>query len=73
MAKEIYRRPIGTGLTPEEFSMLKEAEKYPLVYDEDSPKLTPEQLSQFKPVHFDTMDERKHAMKQQKPEALAVG
>ena len=45
MAKEIYRRPIGTRLTPDEFSILEEAEKYSPVYDEDSPKLTQEQLS----------------------------
>jgi len=73
MAKEIYRRPIGTGLTPEEFSMLEEAEKYSPVYDEDSPKLTPEQLSQFKPVHYDTMEDRKHAMRRQNTPAFAVG
>ena len=36
MAKEIYRRPVGTGLTPEEFSMLEEAEKYSPVYDEEA-------------------------------------
>ena len=64
MAKEIYRRPTGTGLTPEEFSMLQEAEKYPLVYDEDSPKLTHEQLSQFRPVNYNTMEERTQAMLQ---------
>ena len=72
MAKEIYRRPIGTGLTPEEFSMLKGAEKYSPVYDENSPKLTPEQLSQFKPVHYETMEDRKYAMKRQNTPALAV-
>ena len=63
MAREIYRRPAGTGLTQEEQTMLEEAEKYPLEYDEDSPKLTPEQLAEFKPVHFTTMEERAQAMK----------
>ena len=69
MASEIYRRPVGTGLTPEELAMLKEAEKYPLDYDKDSPKLTPEQLAQFKPVHYTTMEERAKAMKLQKAPA----
>ena len=63
MANEIYRRPAGTGLTPEELAMLEEAEKHPLDYDEDSPKLTPEQLAQFRPVYFATMEERDRAMK----------
>jgi hypothetical protein len=63
MASEIYRHPAGTGLTPEETAMLEEAEEYPLEYDEDSPKLTPEQLGQFRPVHYATMEERSQRMK----------
>jgi hypothetical protein len=51
-------------------AMLEEAEKYPLEYDEDSPKLTPEQLDQFRPVHYDTMEERMQAMRQQKAPAI---
>jgi hypothetical protein len=65
MANEIYRRPAGTGLTQNELAMLEESEKYPLEYDEDSPKLTPEQLTQFRPVHFETMEERAQAMRQE--------
>jgi penicillin V acylase-like amidase (Ntn superfamily) len=42
--------------------MLEEAEKYPPEYDEDSPKLTTEQLAQFKPVHYASMEERAQAM-----------
>jgi hypothetical protein len=72
MAREIYRRPAGTGLTPEEQTMLEEAEKHPIKYDEDSPKLTPEELAEFRPVHFSTMEERAQAMRQEAP-ALAVG
>ena len=72
MASEIYRRPAGIGLTPEELAMLEEAEKHPQEYDEDSPKLTPEQLAQFKPVHYATMEERAQAMKQEVP-ALVTG
>ena len=72
MANEIYRRPAGTGLTPEEQVMLEEAEKHPIKYDEDSPKLTPEELAEFRPVHFSTMEERAQAMRQETP-ALTVG
>jgi hypothetical protein len=52
--------------------MLEESEKYPLEYDEDSPKLTSEQLAQFKPVHFDTMEKRAQAMRQE-ASSLVVG
>ena len=52
--------------------MLEEAERRPIVYDEDCPKLTPEQLAQFKPVHYATMEEREQAIKQQKAPALVV-
>jgi len=72
MAREIYRRPAGTGLTPEELAMLEEAEKHPIKYDEDSPKLTPEELAEFRPVHFSTMEDRAQAMRQEAP-AFAVG
>jgi len=73
MAREIYRRPAGTGLTPEELAMLEEAEKHPIKYDEDSPKLTPEELAEFKPVHFSSMEERAQAMRQEEAPALAAG
>ncbi|GMO48951.1 MAG: hypothetical protein Pg6C_11640 [Treponemataceae bacterium] len=62
MATVIYRRPIGTGLTPEEATMLEAAERLPQVYDEDCPKLTAEQLRQFRPVHYSDMAERAAAM-----------
>ena len=70
MESVIYRRPVGTGLTPEEMAMLEEAEKYPLEYDEDSPKLTPEQLAQFRPVHYASMGERAQAMQKQEASTL---
>ena len=66
MANVIYRRQAGTGLTHDELAMLEEAEKYPLEYDEDSPKLTPEQLTQFRPVHYATMEERAQVMRYNK-------
>jgi hypothetical protein len=53
--------------------MLEEAEKHPIKYDEDSPKLTSEELAEFKPVHFATMEERTQAMEHQKTHVLAVG
>ena len=65
MENVIYRRPAGTGLTPEEMAMLEKAAKYPVEYDDDSPKLTPEQLAQFRPVHFDSMEDRVQAMRQE--------
>jgi hypothetical protein len=43
--------------------MLEEAEKRPQVYDDDCPKLTPQQLAEFRPVHFDSMEERAQAIK----------
>jgi len=71
MANEIYRRPIGTGLTPEETAMLEEAEKHPITYDEDSPKLTPEELAEFKPVYYASMKERALAMQNQEASVIA--
>jgi hypothetical protein len=46
--------------------MLEEAEKHPIKYDEDCPELTEEELAEFKPVNFATMEERAQAMKRQK-------
>ena len=58
MAIVTYSREAGTGLTPEEQTMLEEAEKLPQVYDEDCPKLTPEQLAEFQPAYYTNMKER---------------
>jgi len=44
--------------------MLEKAEDYSLEYDEDSPQLTQEQLSEFRPVNFATMEERAQAMRE---------
>ena len=41
----------GRELTPEELAMLEEMDRAPVVYDEDCPKLTEEQLRQFRPVN----------------------
>lgn len=37
--------------TPEELKMLDELDKYPIVYDEDCPRLTDEQLARFRRVN----------------------
>ena len=66
-----YSREAGTGLTPEEQAMLEEAEKLPQVYDEDCPKLTPEQLAEFRPVYYANMDERAKSMQLKKSVVLA--
>ena len=55
MAIVTYSREAGTGLTPEELTMLEEAEKLPQVYDEDCPKLSPDQLAEFRPVYHADM------------------
>jgi len=50
--------------------MLEEAEKHPINYDEDCPKLTPDELAEFKPVYFATMEERAQAMRKEAPTAV---
>ena len=52
MAK-IIMNSVDPVLTDQEFSELSIAEKKPIVYDEDSPKLSAEQLKQF--IRFDSI------------------
>ena len=58
----------GTELTHEEREAarkrIEEAAKRPIVFDEDCPELTDEQLAEFRPVNFDSMEERARTMKQ---------
>jgi hypothetical protein len=54
----------GSGLTPEQIAEIREAAKYPIVFDEDCPELTDEQLAEFRPVNFATMEERDRAMRE---------
>ena len=58
----------GKELTPEEHAAmaarLEEASRRPYVYDPDCPLLTPEQLAEFRPVNFATMEERAQAMRE---------
>ncbi len=41
---------LNRELTPEEIEMLEALKDRPIVFDEDSPELTPEQLAKFKRV-----------------------
>ncbi|MBQ3185305.1 MAG: BrnA antitoxin family protein [Oscillospiraceae bacterium] len=50
---------ITKPLTPEELEMLKEAEAAPIVFDEDCPELTEEQLSEFHRVSEIRKEERR--------------
>jgi hypothetical protein len=52
----------GSGRTPEQLAEIREAEKYPIVFDEDCPELMDEQLAEFVPANFATWEERDAAM-----------
>ena len=41
----------GTPLTPKQIQRLDALKNYPIVYDEDCPEMTDEQLAQFKRVN----------------------
>ena len=66
----------GEELTPEEEAAIKAeieaAAKRPYVYDPDSPLLTEKQLAEFRPVNFDSMEERARAMQNQENPALVA-
>ena len=59
---------VGKELTPEEHteiaSRLEAASQYPYAYDPDCPLLTPEQLAEYRPVNYATMEERAKAMRE---------
>ena len=44
--------------TPEQLSRIREAAKRPIVFDEDCPEMTDEQLRQFRPVHPEAWERR---------------
>jgi len=52
----------GRGLSPERITEMKArmaaAAKRPYTYDPDCPPLTEEQLAEFRPVNFGSMEER---------------
>jgi hypothetical protein len=72
----IVRRTVGRELTPEKDAELRAqiraAAKQPYNYDPDCPLLTEKQLSEFRPVHFDNMEERAKAMQKQESPAVIV-
>ena len=72
----IVRHTAGSELTPEKEAairaQIRAAARRPYVYDPDCPLLTEQQLSEFRPVNFDTMEERERAMRQEAP-ALVSG
>ena len=46
-----YNYKPGTPLTPEQIKRLDALKDRPIVFDEDCPEMTDEQLKQFKRVH----------------------
>jgi len=64
----IVRRSLGAGneLTPEEHEAarlrIQAAAKRSYTYDPDCPPLTEEQLAEFRPVNFASMEERGRCM-----------
>ena len=72
----IVRYTAVKELTPERDAELRAqiraATKRPYTYDPDSPLLTEKQLAEFRPVNFDSMEERAEAMRREAP-ALADG
>ncbi len=49
----------GTPLTPEQIKRLDELKDHPIVYDEDCPEMSDEQLKQFKRVYPRTGEDGK--------------
>lgn len=48
-----YTLKKGQELTPEEIAEINALKNRPIVYDRDCPKLTGEQLAEFKPVNHE--------------------
>jgi hypothetical protein len=63
MALVRHTRVAGSGLRPEQIARINEAAKYPITFDEDCPELTDEQLAEFVPVNYSSMEERAAAMR----------
>ena len=59
MAITKYTLEPDAKLTKAQIKEIKEASKKPVVYDEDSPKLTDEQLSEFAKIAKQQREERK--------------
>ena len=48
---EIIMNSLSPELSKDELEELEAAEKLPIIYDEDSPELTDDQLRQFRPMN----------------------
>ena len=46
-----YTLDLNAPLTPEQIARIEAAAKLPIVFDEDCPEMTEEQLARFKPVN----------------------
>lgn len=55
----IHGRDVNLTPTKDELEMIKNAEMLPIVYDEDSPEMTPEMLTEFKSFYKDFIPERR--------------
>ena len=66
----IVRHIAGPELDPEKLAAMtaeiEAAAKRPYTYDPDCPLLTEKQLAEFRPVNFDSMEERAQYMQNQK-------
>ena len=64
----IVRHEVGSELTFEQREAMRTeifaAAKRVYTYDPDCPLVTLEQLAEFKPVHFTSLDERNQAMQE---------
>ena len=74
----IIRRILdGNELTPEQHEAarlrIQAAACRPYALDPDSPLMTEKQLKEFRPVNFDTMEERERAMENAGFPAMAYG
>jgi len=75
----VVRYTVGRELTPERRAAIKSeieaAAQRPYKYDPDCPLLTEKQLSEFRPVNFNNMEERARRLEEAgiiKPEQAAV-
>ena len=64
MAIVRHTRTAGKELSPEQIAEIREAAKRPYTYDPDCPPLIEKQLAQFRPVNFDTWEERAQSMRE---------
>ena len=59
---------VGQKPTEEELKRIRneidEAQKHPIVYTDDCPQLTDEQLAEFRPANYATWEERAQAMRE---------